>query len=64
MASEVLLPQSWSDGWERHFASDVAPILCDPRYIRLNGRPVLAIYRIMQIPDPRSEERRVGKECW
>ncbi len=59
MASEVLLPQSWSDGWERHFASDVASILSDPRYIRLNGRPVLAIYRIMQIPDPERAIQRL-----
>ena len=52
MSNEVLLPQSWSDGWERGFAADVAPILQDSRYIRLNGQPVLAIYRIMQVPEP------------
>ena len=25
--------------------------LADPRYLRVNGRPVLAVYRISQIPD-------------
>jgi len=59
MSNEVLLPQSWSEGWERHFAADVAPILRDPRYIRLNGQPVLAIYRTMQIPEPERAMRRL-----
>ncbi len=52
LAKEVLLPQDYEPGWEQSFAADIAPLLRDPRYIRLNGRPVVAIYRVMHIPDP------------
>ncbi len=59
MANEVLLPQTFEPGWEDRFAADIAPILADNRYIRLNGRPVLAIYRMMQIPKPKQAVDRL-----
>jgi lipopolysaccharide biosynthesis protein/SAM-dependent methyltransferase len=48
---EVLLPQDYAPGWSRTLARDIAPLLTDPRYIRIDGRPMLAIYRVMHIPD-------------
>jgi hypothetical protein len=33
------------------FIDDVLPFLTDKRYLRVAGRPVLAVYRIGQIPD-------------
>jgi len=48
---DVLLPQCYAPGWEVRFARDVAPVLKDRRYFRLNGRPMLAIYRVGQIPE-------------
>jgi lipopolysaccharide biosynthesis protein len=48
---EVLLPQEYAPGWARALARDIAPMLKDERYIRLAGRPMVAIYRIMHIPD-------------
>jgi hypothetical protein len=33
------------------FIEDIMPILRDPRYMCLDGRPVLAVYRPAQIPD-------------
>lgn len=50
LAQEVLLPQDYQPGWERSLAADLAPFLRDARYFRLNGRPVLAIYRVTHIP--------------
>jgi lipopolysaccharide biosynthesis protein/GT2 family glycosyltransferase len=50
LPQEVLLPQDYQPGWERSFAADIAPFLRDRRYFRLNGRPVIAIYRVMHIP--------------
>jgi lipopolysaccharide biosynthesis protein/GT2 family glycosyltransferase len=50
LAQEVLLPQDYQPGWERNLAADLAPFLRDRRYFRLNGRPVLAIYRVTHIP--------------
>jgi hypothetical protein len=51
LSREILLPQDYLPGWERQFAADAAPIIRDPRYLRLNGKPVLGIYRTMHMPD-------------
>ncbi len=51
LSEEVLMPQDYQPGWEQHFAADIAPLLRDRRYLHLNGRPVLAIYRVMHIPE-------------
>ncbi len=59
LSKEVLLSQDYLPGWEEAFAADVAPLLRDPRYLRLNGRPVLAIYRVMHIPDAARSMRRL-----
>jgi lipopolysaccharide biosynthesis protein len=59
---EILMPQLYTPGWPRAFAEDIAPILRDPRYFRFLGDPLLLIYRIMSIPDPKGaiEELRAG----
>src|SRR5262249_49921573 len=49
--SDILLPQTYKNDWPRRFARDVAPFLRDERYFRLNGKPVLLIYRITHIPN-------------
>jgi len=51
MDNEILLRQSYSPGFAEQFINDVIPILQDPRYIKLGGKPVLLIYRIKLIPD-------------
>lgn len=45
----------------------LAPVMADPRYIKVSGRPVFLIYRPMDLPDPRrtveswkSEALRLG----
>jgi lipopolysaccharide biosynthesis protein len=48
----VLLPQTYELGWEQRFASDVRPILNDPRYFRQDGKPMLLIYRVQHISSP------------
>ena len=48
---EILMPQTYSPGWVRQFASDIAPILRDHRYVRQKGLPMVAIYRVAHIPD-------------
>ncbi len=49
--SEVLMGQRYQDVPSERFLDDVLPILRDRRYLRINGRAVLAIYRPGQIPD-------------
>ena len=50
LSRSVLIPQSYAPGWIDAFVRDVAPLLRDPRYFRLMGRPVLMVYRAMHIP--------------
>lgn len=53
LAREVLVEQPYEEGWERHFALCVSPFMRDPRYYRMrDGRPLLLIYRVMNIPEP------------
>ena len=59
---EVLLPQTYVEGWPEAFARDIAPVLRDPRYFRLEGLPVLLIYRIMHIPERQQAFRRLRDE--
>jgi lipopolysaccharide biosynthesis protein/ubiquinone/menaquinone biosynthesis C-methylase UbiE len=59
LAQQILMPQDYSPGWERAFAADVAKIMHDPRYLRLNGKPMLAIYRIAHLPDKRASVSRL-----
>lgn len=48
---DVLIAQHYERVPAERFAMDVLPILRDPRYLRVEGRPVLAIYRPGQVPD-------------
>ena len=48
---EILLKQDYSEGFAEDFIRDVIPILKDPRYIRVDGAPILLVYRVDQIPD-------------
>jgi lipopolysaccharide biosynthesis protein len=49
--SDVLIGQDYDRVPASKFIEDVIPILCDPRYMRIEGRPLVAVYRPGQIPD-------------
>ncbi|RUS49017.1 glycoside hydrolase family 99-like domain-containing protein [Cohnella sp. AR92] len=51
MDSEILMPQSYGeeDDWTRHFEC-LLEAFRDPRYIRVDGKPLLSIYRPAHIP--------------
>jgi lipopolysaccharide biosynthesis protein len=49
--SDILMGQRYSEASATRFIEDVMPILRDPRYMRIDERAVLAIYRPAQIPD-------------
>jgi lipopolysaccharide biosynthesis protein len=51
LESEVLLAQTYSEETTRRFIHDIEPILDDPRYMRIEGRPLLLIYRPGLIPN-------------
>jgi lipopolysaccharide biosynthesis protein len=56
---EILLRQEYKDGWAEAFISDLLPVLADPRYIRVDGAPLLLVYRVNDLPDPLA-----ASECW
>lgn len=48
---DVLIDQTYPPGWEDAFYDDLLPALRDHRYIRVDGKPLLVIYRLGQLPD-------------
>jgi lipopolysaccharide biosynthesis protein len=49
---DVLIPQAYGGDWANRFWEDISPILKDPRYIQVEGAPMLVIYRAGDMPDP------------
>jgi len=50
--AEILIAQEHSDEDDLNFIQSLAPALRDRRYIRVNDRPLLLVYRISLLPDP------------
>lgn len=51
MSADILIDQTYAEGFEKMLAADVARYFADPRYERRDGRPKFIIYRPNQIPD-------------
>ena len=49
---EVLLEQRYSASDDLAHIRALIPFFLDPRYIRVNDRPFLAVYRASELPDP------------
>ncbi len=49
---DVLMAQNYSDVDALQFIEDLLPVLKDERYIHINGRPLIIVYRVNQLPDP------------
>ena len=56
---EVLAAQEYPLGWEQQFFEGLGSALIDPRYVRIDGRPLLAVYRPAALPDPAGSLRRL-----
>jgi hypothetical protein len=51
--AEVLLEQRYSASDDLAHIRSLIPFFLDPRYIRIMDRPLLAVYRASELPDPR-----------
>ncbi|NLN03194.1 MAG: glycosyltransferase [Lentisphaerae bacterium] len=60
---EVLLEQSHSPDDDEAIIRDLIRYLHDPRYIRINGRPLLLVYRTSLLPDMRKTGERWRQAC-
>jgi lipopolysaccharide biosynthesis protein len=49
--SEVLLDQTFAPGWQGQFYSSISAALHDPRYLTVDGSPLLLVYRLDLVPD-------------
>jgi lipopolysaccharide biosynthesis protein len=49
---EILIAQSHTDKDHADFIADIAPALMDERYIRINGKPLVIVYRLSLMPEP------------
>ncbi|SIQ32051.1 glycoside hydrolase family 99-like domain-containing protein [Aquipseudomonas alcaligenes] len=61
--SEILLGQDYSADDARAFIQYLIPFFKDPRYIRVDGRPMLSIYRPSSIPNAREYLNIWAEEC-
>ena len=50
--SKILIEQTYSEEDDHAFISDLAPALRDERYIRVNGKPLVLVYRVGLLPNP------------
>ncbi|MBZ9795689.1 glycoside hydrolase family 99-like domain-containing protein [Mesorhizobium sp. ES1-4] len=60
---EVLIAQSYGPGWEERFADSLVPFFRDPRYVRVDGKPLLVVYRPQHIPDARRAAEQWREHC-
>jgi lipopolysaccharide biosynthesis protein len=55
---DIILAQNYSPEDDLAFFADILPALQDPRYIRVDGRPLLIIYRPGLLPDAAATAQR------
>ena len=61
--NEILIAQEYSPENDFNFIKDVAPILKHKNYIRIQGRPLLLVYRVQTIPGISTTVARWRKYC-
>ncbi|RWC32699.1 glycoside hydrolase family 99-like domain-containing protein [Mesorhizobium sp.] len=63
MDQEILIAQDHSPQDDLAFIAEVAPYLRDPRYIRIEGKPLLLVYRPSLLPAAAETARRWRTWC-
>lgn len=56
---DVLMPQTYDEGFENQFFEDVLPHFRAAHYLRHDNRPILVVHRADLIPSPRSFAARL-----
>ena len=55
---DVLIEQKLTGDWEQRFYSDIRSALFDPRYITIDGKPLLMVYRLDLIKNIEASVRK------
>ena len=61
--SDVLMGQNYSPQDDVAMIDDLSPSFLDPRYIRINGRPVFLVYQPLHLPTLRDTVQRWRARC-
>lgn len=61
--SEILISQEHGPENDIAFIQDLEPYLRDPRYIRVDGKPLVIVYRPSILPDAAATLQRWRKHC-
>jgi lipopolysaccharide biosynthesis protein/SAM-dependent methyltransferase len=61
--ADVLIGQSHSPADDLAFIAEMSRAFADPRYVRVDGRPVLVVYRPEQLPNSRATAERWRQWC-
>lgn len=62
-ASQILMAQQHSPEDDLAFIDSLLPALRDRRYILVDGRPLLLVYRVNLLPDAKATAERWRKRC-
>lgn len=60
---EILMKQEYNDENDRAFIRDLFPAFEDDRYIRIDGKPLLMVYRTENLPNPKRSAEIWREEC-
>ena len=59
--NDPLIKQNYSDADDISFIESLLPFFADPRYITIDCRPLLIVYRLNELPDPKRTVMRWGE---
>lgn len=60
---EVLIAQKYAPGDDERFIDSLLPYFRDPRYIRIDGRPLLVVYRPQHMPQAERSAQIWRQRC-
>ena len=63
LENDVLMAQTYSNSFEIDLAEEMLVYLQDKRYIKIDGKPLVIIYRIDILPNPIEFSNRFREEC-
>lgn len=63
LEEDVLIAQQHSPKDDIAFIEDILPALSDPRYIKVDGKPLLIVYRANLLPDAKATGERWRDHC-
>ena len=63
LENDILIEQVHTPETDMAFIKEITPFVNDKRYIRINGRPVIIVYRVDLLPNPRETAERWRNYC-